>query len=201
MTRPMKVNRPTTIEVRQLHKSITRLTNVHQQRRAEALILYGMGLSALEIAAAQGVHPHTIYRDLHTFEQKGVVSIEELQMGGAPEQITPAQVQTIVQLTNQSPTTVGLPYGRWSLRKLRGYLVKKHIVRSVSAERLRQLLKKRCDLSTCPAQTHQPRPATPGDSDPYSLGFQAFARQRAAVVFRCQADCRQSLWWSPVYVG
>lgn len=176
MTRPMKVGRPTTTEVRRLHKGMARLTNVHQQRRSEALLLYGLGLSPLEIAEAQGVHPNTIYTDLHVFEQKGVAAVEQLQTGGAPERITAAQVQALVHLAAQSPTVVGLPYGRWSLRKLRTYAVKHHIVKALGRERLRQLLKKRSSLSTRPAQTDQSRPATSRYLGSDSLDFQAFAR-------------------------
>ena len=68
MTRKMKVPHPATAEIQLLSKKMTELVNPHQERRAEALILYGMGLKPLEIAMAQGIHLNTIYKDLHAFE-------------------------------------------------------------------------------------------------------------------------------------
>lgn len=201
MARPMKVCLPSTIEVRQLCKRVMGLINPHQQRRADALILYGMGLGAVEIADAQGVHPNTIYTDLHAFEQAGLAAVEQLQTGGAPMRITAAQVTALLQLADQSPSVVGLAYGRWSLRKLSTYLVKKHVVKSIGHERLRQLLKKRSALSARPAQVDQSRPATPSDFGSDPLDFQAFARRGPSVVFRCQADCGQSLRRSALHLG
>jgi len=67
MTQNMKVRRPTTADIQQLSKKIE-LVNSHQRWRAEALILYGMGLKPVEIAMAQGIHSNTGYKDLHTSE-------------------------------------------------------------------------------------------------------------------------------------
>lgn len=100
-----------------------------------------MGLKPLEIVAAQGVHPNTVYKDLLAFEQLGVEAIWQLQEGGAPSRITSDQITKLVQLVEQSSEAVGLPYGRWSLGKLSVYLVTQHVVKSIGRERLRQLLK------------------------------------------------------------
>ncbi|MGA9923653.1 MAG: hypothetical protein WBQ29_09635, partial [Isosphaeraceae bacterium] len=42
----------------------------------------------------------------------------------------------------QAPTTLGLPLGRWSLAKLRAYLIRQRIVPTISREHLRRVLKK-----------------------------------------------------------
>lgn len=201
MSRSMKVRRPITVETRRLHELGGKLTNRHQQRRAEALWLYGLGLSPLEIAAAQAVHVNTIYRDLHAFAQHGLAAIEQLQAAGVSARLTAAQEQRIVSLADQSPNGVGLPYGRWSLRKLQAYLLKKRIVRAISAERLRQVLKKRYSPAPRAAEAHQPRPATARHFGPNSLGFSAFAPARALVVFRCQTHRRQGLWRPSLHFG
>jgi len=175
MARKIKVRRPVTKEIQQLSKKLIELVNRHQRRRAEALILYGMGLQPMEIAMAQSVHFNTVYKDLHTFEQLGVEAIWQLQEGGAPSRITANQITKIVQLAEQSPQAVGLPYGRWSLRKLSVYLVKQHIVKSIGRERLRQLLKKRFSLSAGTTQASQSRPAATSNSGSDPLVFQALA--------------------------
>lgn len=154
MARPLKIRRPSTSEVRRLSKLMASGINRHQQRRAEALLLYGMGLSPLKIAAAQGVHVNTVYADLQAFATARSGAVEQLQAAGRLLRITANQEARIVQLADQSPSEVGQPYGRWSLRKLSAYLVKAHIVKSIGRERLRQVLKKRCSLPARPAQAH-----------------------------------------------
>ena len=201
MARKMKVRRPATAEVQQLNKKMSELVNPHQRRRAEALIMYGMGLKPLEIADAQGVHPNTVYKDLDAFERLGVEAIWQLQEGGVPSRITADQIKKIVQVARQSPQGVGAPYGRWSLRKLSVYLVKQHIVKSLGRERLRQLLKKRFSLSAGATQASQSRPAATGNSGSDWLVFQAFAHWWTSLVFRCQANCREVLWWTTLHLG
>ena len=183
MARKMKVRRPVTAEIQQLSKKMIELVNPHQQRRGEALILYGMGVQPLEIAMAQGVHLNTVYKDLHAFEHLGIDAVWQLQEGGAPSRITASQITKIVQLAGQSPQAVGLPYGRWSLRKLSVYLVKQHIVKSIGRERLRQLQKKRFSLPAGATQASQSRPTATGNSGSDPLAFQAFAHRWASLVF------------------
>jgi len=84
MARMMKVRRPTTTEIQRLSKRIQRLTDPHQRRRADSLTLYGMGLSPLEIAEAPGVHPNTVYKDLHAFEQLDLEAVTQLRRSGVP---------------------------------------------------------------------------------------------------------------------
>jgi len=200
MARKLKVRRPTTSEIQQLSKRIQRLTDAHQRRRADSLTLYGMGLSPLEIADAQGVHPNTVYKDLQAFEQLNLEAVTQLRRSGVSGRLTANQETEIAQLAEQSPQTVGLPYGRWSVRKLRAYLVKQHIVKSIGREHLRLLLKKRCAFPARATQARQPRPAATSNSGSPALDFQTFAQRWASVVPRCQAHRRQSLWWAALHV-
>jgi transposase len=180
MSHKSGVRRPTAQEVLQINRHLFKITDAHQQRRAEALTLYGMGLSPAEIAQAQGMHLNTIYKDLRAFEEFGLKAIEQLQPSGAPSRITAEQIEQIAKIAEQSPQEAGLPYGRWTLRKLSAYLIKKRIVKTIGRERLRQLLKKRFSLSAGATQTPQPRPATSGNSGTLTLDFQTFARRWAS---------------------
>jgi len=180
MSQNIGVRRPTASEVHQISGRLAKTTDPHQQRRAEALTLYGMGLSPREIAQAQGAHLNTIYKDLCAFEEFGLKSITQLQPSGAPNRITPEQIEQIVKIAEQSPQAAGLPYGRWTLRKLSAYLSKKRIVKAIGRERLRQLLKKRFSLSAGATQTPQPRPAATGNSGAFALDFQSSAHRWAS---------------------
>lgn len=176
------VRRPTVREMQHIRKYLVKITDAHQHRRGEALTFYGMGLSPAEIAQAQGVHLNTIYNDLSAFKEFGWKAIEQLQPSGAPSRITSEQIKQIAKTAEQSPQEAGLPYGRWTLRKLCAYLIKKHIVKTIGRERLRQLLKKRFSLSASATQTPQPRPATTGNSGTGTLDFQAFAQRWASDI-------------------
>ena len=101
MARKMKIRRPVTAEIQQLSKKTNELSNPHQRRRAEALILYGMGLKPLEIAEAQGVNPNTVYKDLHAFEQLGVEAVWQLQSSGAP--LRPMVLSRVTVGRNEAP--------------------------------------------------------------------------------------------------
>lgn len=189
MSQTIKVRRPTAKEIRQLNQGLLTLTDPHQKRRAEALTLYGMGLTPTEIATAQAVHLNTVYKDLQAFADVGVKAVTQLCASGAPCQITEEQIAQVVQLARQSPQEVGLPYGRWSLRKLCVYLIKRRIIKVLGRERLRQLLKKRFLLSADTTQIGQSRSAPTSNSGTYPLDFQESAHRWGADFLRRQADC------------
>jgi transposase len=99
-------------------------------------------MEALTIAQALDSHVNTIYSDLQAFEHYGVECIRQRLYGGAPVRITEVQRSAILDLAVTPPGEVGLPYGRWSLSKLREYLIKHRVVEAISREHLRRVLKK-----------------------------------------------------------
>ena len=143
MSRPLTIRQPRRSEVRRLDDFLAEdgLTS-SQRRRAEAIALYAAGLTAVDIAAALQAHANTIYADLHAFDQAGLAAIHQIGRRGATCRITPAQRQRILRIAEQPPYALGLPYGGWSLANLRAYLIQQRILKSVSREHLRQILKK-----------------------------------------------------------
>ena len=106
------------------------------------LVFYAAGLEGVDIARALDIHVNTVYSDVRAFERYGVDCIHHRLRGGAPVRIAEAQRAEILRLAEMSPGDVGLPYGRWSLSKLRQYLLQHRIVPAISREHLRQALKK-----------------------------------------------------------
>ena len=82
----------------------------------DTVLLHTAGHAAVDIAALLGIHVNTVYADLRLFHRR--------------------------RLAEQPPTELGLPYGRCSLTKLRDYLLSHRMVRRISREHLRRLLKK-----------------------------------------------------------
>lgn len=142
MGRKIKIPKPKAKELWKLHQILEEALNKSQRRRAEAILLYTGGLSCCEIAKLLKAHLNTIYSDLHEFEKKGLSAIKQPPMAGNPGRITDEQIAEIVRIGKVAPYEIGLPYGRWSLRKLKDYLIKKRVVKTIGHERLRQLLKK-----------------------------------------------------------
>ncbi len=144
MSRPLKVRRPSATERRQLQQILEERSNERLCRWAEALLFYAVGLNAQQIAAALAIHVNTIYAYLHGFAREGLGFAQGCPHRGAPARITPAQVDEIACIAEQSPTEFGLPYGRWSLAKLQAFLTRPHgLLKAISREHLRRLLKKR----------------------------------------------------------
>ncbi|MPZ92848.1 MAG: hypothetical protein GEU68_14720 [Actinobacteria bacterium] len=60
--------------------------------------------------------------------------------GGRPPKITQEMRSRIVEIAATRPQLLKEPFTRWSLTKLRDYLINSKVVPSISKERLRQIL-------------------------------------------------------------
>lgn len=156
MSRPMTVPKPSPAQLRRVHLWLEKPLQPWQRRRAEVLLLYAAGLPASTIAPLLQVHANTVYADLHDFARHGLSFLSRPRTIGAPPRLLPEQIATIWRLAQQAPTTLGLPFGRWTLAKLRAYLIQQRIVKNISREHLRRVLKKggtacaACDASSSP---------------------------------------------------
>ena len=142
MARPLLVRKPTLLQLRRLEQVLESASAAGQRRRAEALLLYAAGHEATAIAHALRAHPNTIYADLHAFQQHGLRSLEPVRARGAVARITAEQRSEILRLAETTPTELGLPWSRWSLAKRCDYLRRRKLVRALSREHLRRMLKK-----------------------------------------------------------
>ena len=142
MPRPLTVRKPRRSEIDYLNTMLEQEITAGQRRRAEVLVLYAAGLEGTDIARALAIHVNIVYADLRAFERDGLDGVHHRLRGGAPVRIAEAQRAEILRLAEAPPGEVGLPYGRWSLAKLRQYLLQHRIVRAISREYRRQVLKK-----------------------------------------------------------
>jgi transposase len=142
MARPLTVRPPTAQQLRRIHRCLETPLQPWQRRRAEALLLLAAGHTAAFMAGLLGVHVKTIYADLHAFARCGLRCLQPTRRAGARPRLTSAQLKAIWRLAEQSPLSKGLPFARWSLAKLRAYLIRERLVPAISREHLRRILKK-----------------------------------------------------------
>lgn len=142
MARSLKIRKPRSAEIRKIEHMLAQDLHPKSQRRAYAILLYGEGLSGVDIAAALHVGPLTIYQDLRAFAQQGLVCLKPPPTGGPLKQLDETQEAEILRLAQLSPIDLGLPFSRWSLSKLRDYLQQQRLVKRISREHLRRVLKK-----------------------------------------------------------
>lgn len=143
MGRFLKTHKPGAADVRRLLAAIEEEDlRPRQKRRAEVLLLYAEGMSAVDMARALGVNVNTVYADLRAFDRHGIACIHHRIGGGAPRRISNKQIAAILTLAETAPADVGLPYGRGSLTKLREHLMRTRVVRTLSREALRRMLEK-----------------------------------------------------------
>ncbi len=142
MSRPSSVRKPTATELRRVHHWLEKPLRPWQRRRAEVLLLHAAGLPATGIAPLLQVHPNTVYADLRDFARHRLSCLSRPRHVGAPPRLSQEQIEAIWRTAGRPPTAFGLPYGRWSLSKLRAYLIRKRVVKAISREHLRRVLKR-----------------------------------------------------------
>jgi transposase len=82
--------------------------------------------------------PDRVREMIHRFNELGMKSLDPVWAGGRPRRITTTERELIVSSAKARPMTLGEPFTRWSVRKLRDYVARQGVV--VSAERLRRIL-------------------------------------------------------------
>ena len=142
MSRPLTVRKPNADELHQRHQWLEQPLKSWQRRRAEVLLLYAADGSASAIAQLLQVHRNTVSSDLRAFARHGLSALSRPRKLGAPPRLSKKQIAAIWRLADREPTTLGLPFGRWRLAKLRAYLIRERIDSALSREHLRRVLKK-----------------------------------------------------------
>jgi len=142
MGRRVTVRKPSAAQIRTLEKWLDDSLEGPQERLVQELLLHGDGVVATDIARQLSVHVNTVYADLHAFAQDGLAVVHTRRKRGRPARIGPKEVRQICQLADRPPAEQGLAYGRWSLSSLRDQLIKQRVVKRISREHLRRLIKK-----------------------------------------------------------
>ena len=110
-------------------------------RRAMIIMASASGTLVPAIARLVAADEDTVRDVIHAFNDKGLAALDPQWAGGRPRLIGDEDIEVIVAAARTRPEKLGLPFTRWSLRKLAGYLARRpgRPVR-IGRERLRQIL-------------------------------------------------------------
>jgi len=122
-------------------KKTTRSNDAFTKDRAKILLLSQKGYTAKEIAKRIDCEIRKVRKTIKTFNKMGLKSLKRVKAKGAEPRFTKEQRAEILQIVSTDPTTRGLPYTTWSLRKLKKYLINQNIVDYISIYTIREILK------------------------------------------------------------
>jgi transposase len=110
-------------------------------RRAQIVLRRADGWSLGAIAKSVGLHRDSVRRSLIRYSKEGLEGLQHRNTGKARNVVFAGDVrEEIRRRASLPPSAVGENFPNWSLYKLREHLVRKGVVRTISIERLRQLL-------------------------------------------------------------
>jgi len=146
MATPVKVRRLSDEEGRQLQRIVRRGggktdKSIVKWRRALVVLASAGGNDVAAIARLVQTSPDRVREVIHSFNDKGMRALDPQWAGGRPRRITTEQRAHVITTATQRPTSLGMPFSKWRIRKLAQYLATNKGGRiTVSRERLRQIL-------------------------------------------------------------
>jgi transposase len=145
MAEPVRARRLTDEEGRRLQQIVRR--GKHESIRVRRALIIMASASGTPVAAIAGLvaaHEDTVRDVIHDFNERGLAALDPRWAGGRPRLISHDDIAFIVATAITRPAKLGLPFTRWSVRKLADHLAGNPVRRvRIGRERLRQILHKR----------------------------------------------------------
>ena len=144
----VRLARPASVFVRDLNpdeamrlRRMSRQSKVFALRqRAQILLASDSKVAAPEIARVLQTDENQVRRVIAAFNADGMESLRPPTGGGHPRRIDDDTREAIRDIALARPCDLGEPATRWSLCRLRRYLIRHKVVRSISKEHLRRVL-------------------------------------------------------------
>jgi transposase len=142
--------RPPSVFVRNLSpdeaarlRRISRQSKVFALRqRAQIILASDSEVAAAQIAQVLQTDENQVRRVIAEFNADGMGSLRPPTGGGHPRRIDDATRERIRDVALARPGDLGEPGTRWSLSRLRRYLIRRRVLKAISKEHLRRLLNK-----------------------------------------------------------
>lgn len=121
----------------------TLLENVENdlpENRIEIIRLSSQGKRVPEISEHVDLHPINVRKWIHRFNDEGLDGLRSGKSPGRPPLFSEEQRKKISSVATSDPRSLGLHFSRWSLQRLRRYLIDQEIVDKISVETVRQIV-------------------------------------------------------------
>jgi len=128
-------------EGRRLQRIIRHDRDRIKVRRAQVVLASAQGSKAPAIAKRFYYCAPHVRKIIKDFNANAFEALAAKYRGGRPPKFTADRRSLIRETAMCPPDLLGRPFRRWSLEKLREYLVEERIVKSISVEWLRQILR------------------------------------------------------------
>lgn len=104
------------------------------------ILLSAEGKSVPEISQTVNLHPINVRKWIHRYTSNGIGGLRSGKSPGRPPLFSSKQRRQISKIASTSPRSLGLNFSRWSLQRLRRYLIEQGIVDRISIETIRQII-------------------------------------------------------------
>lgn len=126
-------------------KELTYLVNISNKgldKRAKIILLSNQGYTISEISKNIGVHYQNVRKWVYRFSENGVKGLYHGNKGRRNKLKYGKEIKKrIAEIARLKPSSVDLPFVRWTLEKLKEYLVNKKIVEpNIAIETIRNIL-------------------------------------------------------------
>ncbi len=123
MAEPVRARRLSEDEGRRLQRIVRRGKHGSVRvRRALIIMASASGAPVAAIARLVAADEDTVRDVIHAFNARGLHALDPQWAGGRPRLISDEDIVFIVATATTRPKKLGLPFTRWSLRKLAAYL-------------------------------------------------------------------------------
>jgi transposase len=131
---------PLSDDVRRGLDELAASTRAEVAWRAHIVLARSRGLSEAEIATALGIGRTCVRRWLRRFQRHGILGLQTVRQ--SRPLAFPADVRAaIVRHAQLQPRELGVAVPHWSLRTLRSALLRQQVVRKISVQHLRRILR------------------------------------------------------------
>lgn len=103
-------------------------------QRLKIILLSSRGHKVQDISRKVDLHPINVRKWIHRFNARGIDGLRSGKSPGRPPLFSNEQRQAIVDIAMADPA-------RWSLQRLRAYLIDREVVEGISVETIRQILR------------------------------------------------------------
>ncbi len=127
-------------EVQELHQLMVHDESDLPASRLHIVQLSSEGKRVPEISEEVDLHPINVRKWIHRFNQDGINGLRSGKSPGRPPLFTDKQRRQISRIAMTNPRVLGQNFSKWSLQRLRKYLIEQAVVKCISVETVRQIV-------------------------------------------------------------